>query len=221
MFDDANAIWLTLQLAIISSLCLLVFALPLAWFLARWRHPLKPIVQSIIALPLVLPPTVLGFYLLIAFAPDSFIGSSWQAITGERLAFSFSALILGSMLYSLPFAVQPLYAGFSQFNRDYLAVGASLNLPPLQRFLHIVLPMHWPHIFIALGLCFAHTIGEFGVVLMIGGNIPDQTRVVSIALFDHVESLQYGKAHQLSAVLIVFSLAMLTLMYWVQRKKSQ
>ncbi|NVK54881.1 MAG: molybdate ABC transporter permease subunit [Alteromonadaceae bacterium] len=197
----------------------MLLALPVSWGLSRWNSPFKSVVQAIVALPLVLPPTVLGFYLLLAFAPDSVIGSWWQSITGERLAFTFEALLLGSVIYSLPFAVQPLHAGFTQLHPHYLETARMLNLPWYTRLRVVVLPAIKPSIFIAAGLSFAHTIGEFGVVLMIGGNIPGETRVVSIALFDHVESLNYASAHMLAAVLLVFSLLLLIALYYLQGKR--
>lgn len=216
---EATAIILTLKLAGLSTLLLMLLALPVSWGLSRWNSPFKSVVQAIVALPLVLPPTVLGFYLLLAFAPDSVIGSWWQSITGERLAFTFEALLLGSVIYSLPFAVQPLHAGFTQLHPHYLETARMLNLPWYTRLRVVVLPAIKPSIFIAAGLSFAHTIGEFGVVLMIGGNIPGETRVVSIALFDHVESLNYASAHMLAAVLLVFSLLLLIALYYLQGKR--
>ncbi|GGF54884.1 molybdate ABC transporter permease subunit [Alteromonas lipolytica] len=216
---DLAAIWLTLKLAGISTLLLMLLATPLSWALSRWNSRFKAVVQAIVALPLVLPPTVLGFYLLLAFAPDSPIGAAWLAVTGERLAFTFEALVLGSVIYSFPFAVQPLYAGFAQLHPDYLHTARMLNLPWYVRLRCVVLPALKPSLLIAAGLSFAHTIGEFGVVLMIGGNIPGETRVVSIALFDQVESLNYAGAHKLAAILLVFSLVLLMALYWLQGKR--
>lgn len=221
MNADFNAIIITLKLAAVTSIILLLVAIPIAWCLASWQSRFKPLVQAFLALPLILPPTVLGFYLLLLFAPNSPVGEFWFWLTGERLAFSFSALVIGSVLYSLPFAIQPLYAGFSQFDRRYFDVAARLNLPWHVRVFRLFIPMQAPHILIALGLSFAHTIGEFGVVLMIGGNIPGQTRVVSIALFDHVEALDYQHAHQLALVLVVFSIALLAAMYGLQQRRHR
>ena len=213
MAESWPALWLTLKLAGITSIVLLVIATPLAWWLANWRHPLKPVVQAIIALPLVLPPTVLGFYLLIAFAPDSLIGGIWQSVFGTSLAFSFSGLVVGSLIYSLPFAVQPMYSGFSQLNREVLESARLLHLPVLTVATKIVFPLCKPAFIVALGLSFAHTLGEFGVVLMIGGNIPGETKVLSIALYDYVETLQYANAHALAGGLLVFSFVMLAVLY--------
>jgi molybdate transport system permease protein len=216
---EFSAVWLTIKLAGLSTVLLMTLAIPVSWWLSRWNSRFKAVVQAIVALPLVLPPTVLGFYLLLAFSPDSIIGSAWLALTNERLAFTFEALVLGSVIYSFPFAVQPLYAGFAQLHPDYLHTANMLNLPWLVRFKHVVLPIIKPSLLIAAGLSFAHTVGEFGVVLMIGGNIPGETRVVSIALFDQVESLNYSGAHQLAAGLLVFSLLLLIALYWLQGRR--
>ncbi|CAI4164888.1 Molybdenum transport system permease protein ModB [Alteromonas macleodii] len=208
-----EAILLTLKLAFITSGLLLLIALPLAWFLAKWQSKAKPLVMSILALPLVLPPTVLGFYLLIAFSPQSALGQGWQSLTGSNLAFSFEGLVLGSVIYSLPFALQPLYSGFSQLDNRYLDVAKTLGFSATEAFIKIVLPLSKAPIVVALGLSFAHTIGEFGVVLMIGGNIPGETQVLSIALYEQVEALEYNSAHNLALALLVFSFVMLAALY--------
>ena len=208
-----EAILLTLKLAFITSGLLLLIALPLAWFLAKWQSKAKPLVMSILALPLVLPPTVLGFYLLIAFSPQSALGQGWQSLTGSNLAFSFEGLVLGSVIYSLPFALQPLYSGFSQLDNRYLDVAKTLGFSAAEAFMKIVLPLSKAPIVVALGLSFAHTIGEFGVVLMIGGNIPGETQVLSIALYEQVEALEYESAHNLALALLVFSFVMLAALY--------
>lgn len=221
MADNWTAVQLTLELALITSVLLMLVATPLAWWLAHWRHPIKSLVQSVIALPLVLPPTVLGFYLLIAFSPDSALGGLWQSITGQSLAFSFSGLVIGSMIYSLPFAVQPLYSGFVQMDSRYMEVAANLGLSRKARFTRVVFPLCKSQFIVAFGLCVAHTIGEFGVVLMIGGNIPGQTQVLSIALYDHVEALDYAQAHTLALALLLFSMLMLTLLYRLNRKERR
>ena len=208
-----EAILLTLKLAFITSGLLLLIALPLAWFLANWQSKAKPLVMSILALPLVLPPTVLGFYLLIAFSPQSALGQGWQSLTGSNLAFSFEGLVLGSVIYSLPFALQPLYSGFSQLDNRYLDVAKTLGFSATEAFIKIVLPLSKAPIVVALGLSFAHTIGEFGVVLMIGGNIPGETQVLSIALYEQVEALEYSSAHNLALALLIFSFVMLAALY--------
>ncbi len=208
-----EAILLTLKLAFITSGLLLLIALPLAWFLANWQSKAKPLVMSILALPLVLPPTVLGFYLLIAFSPQSALGQGWQSLTGSNLAFSFEGLVLGSVIYSLPFALQPLYSGFSQLDNRYLDVAKTLGFSATEAFIKIVLPLSKAPIVVALGLSFAHTIGEFGVVLMIGGNIPGETQVLSIALYEQVEALEYNSAHNLALALLIFSFVMLAALY--------
>ena len=208
-----EAILLTFKLAFITSGLLLLIALPLAWFLANWQSKAKPLVMSILALPLVLPPTVLGFYLLIAFSPQSTLGQGWQSLTGSNLVFSFEGLVLGSVIYSLPFALQPLYSGFSQLDNRYLDVAKTLGFSAAEAFMKIVLPLSKAPTVVALGLSFAHTIGEFGVVLMIGGNIPGETQVLSIALYEQVEALEYKSAHNLSLALLVFSFVMLAALY--------
>ena len=217
IFDDVSALWLTIKLALLTTLILMILGLPLAWFLARYQGRLKPLLEAIVALPLVLPPTVLGFYLLLAFSPDTWFGAFWLSLTGEQLVFSFSGILLGSLIYSLPFVVQPLMAGFSSVARQYEFSAASLGVPPFKRFCHLVLPLIRPAMLSAATLGFAHTLGEFGLVLMIGGNIPGETQVLSIALYDHVEALDYASAHQLALVLVAFSLTSLTLLYKFNR----
>jgi len=208
-----EAILLTFKLAFITSTLLLLIALPLAWFLANWQSNAKPLVMSVLALPLVLPPTVLGFYLLVAFSPQGALGQGWQSLTGSSLAFSFEGLVLGSVIYSLPFALQPLYSGFSQLDGRYLDVAKTLGFSATEAFMKIVLPLSKAPIVVALGLSFAHTIGEFGVVLMIGGNIPGETQVLSIALYEQVEALEYDSAHNLALALLIFSFVMLAALY--------
>lgn len=217
MSDDVSAIVLTLKLACITSAILLIIASPLAWKLSRWQHRAKHYVLAVVALPLVLPPTVLGFYLLLLFSPQSAIGQLWESLTGQQLAFSFIGLVVGSVIYSLPFAVQPLYASFLQLDGRYLDVATTLGMSKWSRFKRIVLPSCKPAFMVALGLSFAHTIGEFGVVLMIGGNIPGETQVLSIALFEHVESLNYGQAHRLAFAMLVFSFVMMAVLYRYNR----
>lgn len=215
---DTSAIILTLKLASLTSVLLILIATPLAWWLAKWRHPLRPLIHAVIALPLVLPPTVLGFYLLVAFSPNHPLGAFWLSLTGDTLAFSFIGILIGSLVYSLPFAVQPLFNAFEHLDKRYLDVGKSFGLTSMQRFTKIVLPITRSAFITAIGLSFAHTLGEFGVVLMIGGNIPEETRVVSIALFDHVESLDYAAAHQLALALLIFSFVLLAGLYRLNRR---
>lgn len=211
--EDFLAVTLTLKLAAITTVILLLLSTPLAWWLANTRTRIKPILEAIVALPLVLPPTVLGFYLLLAFSPQSLPGQLWQTATGSQLAFSFSAIVIGSVLYSLPFVVQPLQKAFEQLGEHYLEAAAMLGASAIDRFFTIVFPLTKASFITAAALGFAHTVGEFGVVLMIGGNIPGETRVLSIALFDHVEAFNYSNAHILSAGLLIASLLLLSSVY--------
>ena len=207
------AIGLTLRLALVSTLVLMLLGTPLAWWLARRRGLHVALIEALVALPLVLPPTVLGFYLLIALAPDALPGQIWQQLTGQQLAFSFSALVIGSVIYSLPFVVQPLQQAFRAVPAGTLAAAATLGATPADQFRSIVLPLCRRSLLVAAALGFAHTVGEFGVVLMIGGNIPGETQVLSIALYDHVEAMDYGSAHRLALGLVLFSLALLVALY--------
>ena len=215
---DINALWTTLRLAAISTIILLLLGTPLAWWLARTNSRLKPAIDALVALPLVLPPTVLGFYLLIALGPDGPLGKLTSALGLPPLAFSFSGLVIGSVIYSLPFVVQPLQDAFARIGARPLEVAATLGAGPLDRWLSIILPLARPGYITAAVLGFAHTLGEFGVVLMIGGNIPGATRVLSIAIYDHVETLEYGAAHLLSGLLLTISFALLLLIYIVNRR---
>jgi len=210
---DLSALAITLKLAAAATLILIVIGAPLAWWLAnsRWRY--KFIIEALIALPLVLPPTVLGFYLLIALGPKGPAGGLLEALGGSSLAFTFTGLVIGSVIYSMPFVVQPLQNSFSAIGRRPLEVAATLRATPLDRFLSVVLPLARPGFLTAIVLGFAHTIGEFGVVLMIGGSIPGETRVLSIAIYEHVESLEYIKAHILAGGLLAFSFLLLLLIY--------
>lgn len=215
--QDIAAIIVTLKLASVTTFILLLIGTPLAWWLANTRIRSKPLFEAFIALPLVLPPTVLGFYLLLAFAPQSGLGQLWFSITGQQLSFSFNALVIGSVIYSLPFVVQPLQASFEQLPRSLLEAAATMGADFKDQFFSIVIPLSRRSFITAASLGFAHTVGEFGVVLMIGGNIPNETQVLSIALYDKVENLQYGEAHWLAAGLVVFSLILLTLIYRVNK----
>jgi molybdate transport system permease protein len=208
-----DALFLTLKLAFISTFILLIIATPIAWGLAHKQFKGKALVEALIALPLVLPPTVLGFYLLIALGPEGpggWIAGLWGEST---LAFSFTGLVIGSVIYSLPFVVQPLQNGFTLIGLRPIQVAATLRASFLDSFKHIILPLAKPAYITAATLGFAHTLGEFGVVLMIGGNIPNETQVVSIAIFEHVETMDYGNAHLLSGILLALSFVLLTLVY--------
>lgn len=219
--SDLIALYTTLKMAAITTLVLLLIGTPLAWYLSKMKSRAKVIIEALVALPLVLPPTVLGFYLLIAFSPEKLPGQIWQSATGQQLAFSFSAIVIGSILYSLPFVVQPLQKAFEQLGDTYLEVGATLGAGPLDRFFNIVFPLTKASFITAACLGFAHTVGEFGVVLMIGGNIPGETRVLSVALFDHVEAFDYAKAHTLSLSLLIGSIIVLASIYLLNHKPQE
>jgi molybdate transport system permease protein len=210
---DISAIVVTLKLASLTTVILLVIGTPLAWWLSNTRFKGKAVLEAVVALPLVLPPTVLGFYLLLAFAPNSAIGQLWQGLGGGQLAFSFSALVIGSVIYSLPFVVQPLQASFEQLPRPLLEAAATMGANRADRFVSVVLPLCRRGFISAASLGFAHTVGEFGVILMIGGNIPGETQVLSTALFERVETLQYSSAHWLAGGLVIFSLLLLSFIY--------
>jgi molybdate transport system permease protein len=218
--QDLQALRITLELAGLSTLILILLGTPLAWWLARSRWRLKILVEAVVALPLVLPPTVLGFYLLIALGPHGPVGGLMEALGGRSLAFSFTGLVIGSVIYSLPFAVQPLRDAFVAAGERPLEVAATLRASPLDRFLTVAVPLARPGFLTAAVLAFAHTVGEFGVVLMIGGNIPGETQVVSIAIYDHVEALEYGRAHWLSGGLLVLSFLMLVGVHALNRRFS-
>jgi len=210
---DLLALTVTLKMAALTTVILLLIGTPLAWFLAKMTSRFKVIIEAVVALPLVLPPTVLGFYLLISFSPQYLPGQMWQQVTGQQLAFSFSAIVIGSVLYSLPFVVQPLQKAFEQLGDPLLEAATMLGAGPIDRFFTIVLPLTKASFITAASLGFAHTVGEFGVILMIGGNIPGETRVLSIALFDHVEAFDYAKAHVLAISLLIGSMILLASVY--------
>ena len=218
--SDIAALWLTLQLAVVTTVILMIIGAPLAWWLARSTSRVASVVEAMVALPLILPPTVIGFYLLIAFSPDNFFGGGWLALTGQSLAFTFSGLVIGSVIYSLPFVVQPLQSGFQHFDYKLLAAAETMGAGAWDRFFNLIIPLTRRAFITAALLGFAHTMGEFGVVLMIGGNIPGETQVLSIALYDHVEALDYGRAHWLAGGLLVFSFALLILLYGFNRNKG-
>jgi len=214
---DLGPLWLSLALAGVTTIVLLFVGTPLAWWLSVTSSRLKPAIEAVTALPLVLPPTVIGFYFLIALGPASTVGSFWMKVTGEALTFSFSGLVVASVFYSLPFMVQPLQNTFESIGRRPLEAAATLGASPLDTFRSVVVPLSGRGFITAAVLSFAHTIGEFGVVLMVGGNIPGKTRVISIAIYEHVETLNYAQAHILSAGLIVFAFAVLFFVYAMRR----
>ena len=211
-------LWLSVQLAAITMLVLLTLGTPLGWWLARTASRAKPVVQAIVAMPIVLPPTVMGFYLLIVLGPEGAIGRWWVQLTGSALTFSFTGLVIASVLYSLPFAVQPLMTAFESVDRRDLEAAWTLGATRRDAFFSVALPQSMRGYVGAAVLSFAHTLGEFGVVLMVGGNISGETRVVSIAIYDHVESLNYVAAHRLSAVLLVLAFVMLFGMFVLNRR---
>lgn len=213
MPDDLQAVWLTALLAGITTLLLFPIASPLAWWLARSDSKGRSLVEAVVAMPLVLPPTVLGFYLLVMLNPDSFVGGLWLNVTGESLTFSFSGLVIASVIYSLPFMVQPLHATFRAVPVPVLEAAATLGASPRDQWLNVVLPLAKRGYLTGGVLTFAHTVGEFGVVLMMGGNIPGETRVLSIAIYEHVETLNYQAAHSLALGLMCFSFLSLWLVY--------
>jgi molybdate transport system permease protein len=210
---DLQALWLTLRLALGTTAILLLVALPLAWWIASGRGPLRGLVQALVALPLVLPPTVLGFYLLVALGPLTAPGRLLIHLLGHPLAFSFAGLLIGSCIYSLPFAVQPMVAGFSAIDPGYLEASAALGASPLRTFLSVALPMARASLLTSAVLTFTHTVGEFGVVLMLGGNIPGATRTLSISLYDQVQDFNYAAANRTALVLVAISLAALAFIY--------
>ena len=208
----------TLKLASITVLILLALGTPIAFWLSRTSSRFKVIIESVVALPLVLPPTVLGFYLLMALSPDGFIGGLWSYVSDSTLSFSFTGLVIGSVIYSMPFVVQPLQASFEMIGKPVQQAAYSLGANKLDTFKNIVLPLSARGFLVAITLGFAHTVGEFGVVLMIGGNIPEVTQVLSIVIYDHVEVLEYQQAHAYSAGLLMFSFVVLFITYSLNKK---
>jgi molybdate transport system permease protein len=215
--EDWSAVRLTAQLAGLTTVLLLIVGTPVAWWLARTRSRLKPLVASVVAMPLVLPPSVMGFYLLLLMGPQGPVGQMTQALGLGRLPFSFAGLVVASVIYSMPFVVQPLQQAFEAIPERLLEASATLRAGPLDRFFSVVLPLARPGFLTASVLGFAHTVGEFGVVLMIGGNIPDQTRVLSVAIYGHVEALEFDAAHRLAAGMVVFAMGVLVTLYVLGR----
>ena len=215
---DLGPLWLTMRLAAVVTAVLLIVGTPLAWWLAFTRSSTRSAVEALTAMPLVLPPTVLGFYLLVFLSPTSPIGSLWISLTGHTLTFSFGGVVVASVLYSMPFMVQPLQSAFEAVGRGPLEAAATLRASPLDAFFTVAAPMAVRGYLTAVVLTFAHTIGEFGVVLMVGGNIPGQTKVISIAIYEHVETIKYASAHILSAILLSFSFVVLLFVYVVNRR---
>ncbi len=215
---DWGPLWLTVQLAGVTVVVLLLVGTPLAWWLAFTRSRFRTLVEAIVALPIVLPPTVLGFYLLVALGPHGLIGGPWKDLTGSALSFTFAGLVIASTFYSLPFVVQPLHGAFEAVGKKPLEAAWSLGASKLDAFFTVASPMAVRGYLSAVVLGFAHTLGEFGVVLMVGGNIPGVTKVLSIAIYDHVEVLEYTQAHFLSAVLLIFSFLILTIVYTINRR---
>ncbi len=218
--EDWQAIGLTLQLATVTTVLLLLLCTPLAWWLAhthsRWRAP----IGAVVALPLVLPPTVIGFYLLVFLGPHGPAGQLMDALGWPRLPFTFSGLVVGSCVYSLPFAVQPLQRAFETLGRRPLEVAATLGAGRWDTLCNVVLPLARPGFMTAAVLCFAHTVGEFGVILMLGGNIPGSTRVVSVQIYDHVEAMDYAQAHNLALGMLGFAFVVLLLLHWLQPRQQ-
>ncbi|MZG29494.1 MAG: molybdate ABC transporter permease subunit [Nitrospinae bacterium] len=215
---DAEPIWLSLKLAGLTVLILLVLGTPIAWWLSQTRSRSKVVIEAVVALPLVLPPTVLGFYLLILLGPNGWVGGPVQALTGSALSFSFAGLVFASTLYSLPFVVQPLHSAFESIGKAPMETAQSLGASRLDAFFSVICPLARRGYLTAVVLGFAHTLGEFGVVLMVGGNIPGKTKVISIEIYDRVEILEYTQAHVLSAGLLIFSFLVLVMVYSINRK---
>ncbi len=222
MFDiNWTPIWLTLQLATVTTIILLIVSTPLAWWLANTKCWCKSIIEALVSLPLVIPPTVLGFYLLVILGSQGVVGELWQSLTGGHLAFTFTGLVIGSVIFSLPFAVHPLQNAFNAMGTRPLEVAATLRAGPLDRFFTVIIPLARPGFLTAATLTFSHTVGEFGVVLMIGGSIPGKTQVLSIAIYEHVEMADFQSAHILSGFMLLFSFIILVLLYSINKRLYQ
>lgn len=219
--DNLQALWLTFQVAALTTLILLLLGTPLAWWLARSRGWLVRPVGALVSMPLVLPPSVLGFYLLVVLGPNGAVGGWMQSVGLPTLPFTFAGLVVASVLYSLPFMVQPILGSMQALGERPLEAAATLRASPWDRFVHVVLPLCRPGIVTGCIMSFAHTVGEFGVVLMVGGNIPGVTRVVSVQIFDHVEALEYADAHRLAAVMLVFAFVVLMTLQLYNARQTQ
>jgi len=218
MLPDLAPLILTAKLAALTTVILLLLGTPVAWWLANSRSRFKPVIEAIVALPIVLPPTVLGFYLLVILSPQGAIGSWWVEVTGQSLTFSFSGLVIASVIYSFPFVVQPIQGAFETVGRNMIETAYTLGARPLDAFFTVAVPLAKRGFLTGTVLGFAHTLGEFGVVLMVGGNIPGETRVVSIAIYDHVESLEYAQAHVMSGILLAVAFLTILFMYIVNAR---
>ncbi len=216
--EDWQAIELTFKLCLYTTIILLVIATPIAWWLASGRSAARVVVQAIVALPLVLPPTVLGFYLLIVLGPRGFVGGTLESIGLHHLAFTFEGILVASVLYSMPFAVQPLTEAFNNLGRRPVEVASSLGANVFDRFFTVILPLTRGGFVVAATLTFAHTIGEFGVILMLGGSIPGETKVLSVLIYDHAEAMNYEAAHRLSLMLVIFAFLTLFVVYGITRR---
>jgi molybdate transport system permease protein len=219
--DAWQAIGLTLELATATTVVLLLIATPLAWWLSQTESSLRAPIGALVTLPLVLPPTVLGFYILIVLGPEGPIGEITQALGLGLMSFSFSGLLIGSVIFSLPFAVQPIQYAFEAIGRRPMEVAATLRARPIDAFFSVALPLAKPGLLTATVLTFAHTVGEFGVVLMIGGNIPGETRVVSTQIYGHVEAMEYRQAHGLAAGMVMFSFVVLIALAWLKKRSDR
>ena len=218
MLPDLAPLLLTAKLAGLTTLILLVIGTPVAWWLATTKIKAKPVIEAVVALPIVLPPTVLGFYLLVILSPQSSLGGWWFELTGQTLTFSFSGLVIASVIYSFPFVVQPLQNAFESVGHVMMEAAYTLGAKPVDAFFTVAVPLAKRGFVTGGALGFAHTLGEFGVVLMVGGNIPGETRVVSIAIYDHVEMLEYGQAHVLAGILLAFAFTAMLLMYVINHR---
>ncbi len=220
-WPDLTALWLSFKLASVTTIVLVLLTTPLAYWLAQTKCRAKPLIETLVALPIVLPPTVMGFYLLMLLGPEGWLGSFWVSITGSALTFSFMGLVIASMFYSLPFVVQPLQNGFESINPRMQDAAKTLGITGKRLFFKVTLPLTKRAFLTATVLGFAHTLGEFGVVLMVGGNIPGETKVIAIEIYNQVEMLNYAQAHVLSAILLILAFVLIFLIYWIQNKKSR